>query len=340
VSSIAGVRALARALPYSAVKAALINYTARQALALAPKHIRVNAIAPGSVEFPGGTWDQRRTSQPELYQATLETRGVDTGDRKRLPKSLFSCPVIWRAGSPDSQSSWTVANRCRIGGRLEPLPCSEPEHQMTQDMPAAPLTRDLIVGSWRMVSWVTRDIETGEQRDALGPNPDGVAVYSPERVFVPDRDERSETACTAAADGAGEARSVRNDVRLLGPLHRFPRSDRPSRRPQLERGVDRNRPSAAGQTRWRYSNDLLPSGTEPVRRAPDHSRGRLQEGRARVSQDAGLSSGTAQVELGSSRRVSPPILKIVSRAWLDDREFCTAKLFTSGSRELFWGIQL
>jgi hypothetical protein len=53
---------------------------------------------------------------------------------------------------------------------------------MTQDPAAAPLTRDVILGSWRMASWVTRDIETGERRDALGPNPDGIVVYSPERV--------------------------------------------------------------------------------------------------------------------------------------------------------------
>ena len=37
-----------------------------------PKRIRVNAIAPGSIEFAGGVWDSRRTSDPKLYQATLE----------------------------------------------------------------------------------------------------------------------------------------------------------------------------------------------------------------------------------------------------------------------------
>jgi 3-oxoacyl-[acyl-carrier protein] reductase len=60
-----------RSLPYAAVKAAVINYTMGQALALAAKRIRVNAIAPGSIEFPGGVWDQRRKSEPELYRRTL-----------------------------------------------------------------------------------------------------------------------------------------------------------------------------------------------------------------------------------------------------------------------------
>ena len=36
-----------RLLPYASVKAALVNYTMGQGLALAPKRIRVNAIAPG-----------------------------------------------------------------------------------------------------------------------------------------------------------------------------------------------------------------------------------------------------------------------------------------------------
>jgi 3-oxoacyl-[acyl-carrier protein] reductase len=33
----------------------MVNYTQSQALMYAAKKIRVNAIAPGSIEFPGGT---------------------------------------------------------------------------------------------------------------------------------------------------------------------------------------------------------------------------------------------------------------------------------------------
>jgi 3-oxoacyl-[acyl-carrier protein] reductase len=71
IASIAGVTGLARGLPYAAVKAAIVNYTKGQALALAAKNIRVNAIAPGSIEFPGGIWDQRRTAHPGLYRETV-----------------------------------------------------------------------------------------------------------------------------------------------------------------------------------------------------------------------------------------------------------------------------
>jgi len=73
ISSISGLMAVPRSLPYAAIKAAVINYTMGQGLALAPKQIRVNCIAPGSIEFPGGTWESRKTEQPELYQRTLES---------------------------------------------------------------------------------------------------------------------------------------------------------------------------------------------------------------------------------------------------------------------------
>jgi 3-oxoacyl-[acyl-carrier protein] reductase len=71
VSSISGYRASARTPAYAAVKALLINYTASQAAMYAPKGIRANAVAPGSIEFPGGSWEARRTSDPQLYGRIL-----------------------------------------------------------------------------------------------------------------------------------------------------------------------------------------------------------------------------------------------------------------------------
>ena len=73
ISSISGYRASTRTPSYAAVKAALINYTMSQALMLAPKKIRVNAIAPGSIEFPGGIWAERKAANPQLYQAVLRS---------------------------------------------------------------------------------------------------------------------------------------------------------------------------------------------------------------------------------------------------------------------------
>lgn len=70
-TSISGLGPSVRTPAYAAVKALVINYTASQAAALAPDGVRVNAIAPGSIEFPGGTWEKRRTEDPALYGRIL-----------------------------------------------------------------------------------------------------------------------------------------------------------------------------------------------------------------------------------------------------------------------------
>ena len=71
VSSISGYRPSLRTPAYAAVKALLINYTQSQAAMYAAKGIRANAVAPGSIEFPGGSWEARKTSDPKLYNAIL-----------------------------------------------------------------------------------------------------------------------------------------------------------------------------------------------------------------------------------------------------------------------------
>ncbi len=81
-ASIAAFHASPRSAPYAAAKAALIQYTTSQALVLAKDRIRVNAIAPGSIEFDDGLWDRRRASDPELYARTLS----------RIPFGRFGRP--------------------------------------------------------------------------------------------------------------------------------------------------------------------------------------------------------------------------------------------------------
>lgn len=71
ITSISAMRATKRNPPYGAIKAAVIHYTASQARTLAARGIRANAVAPGSVEFPGGTWERRRTEDPALYNSTM-----------------------------------------------------------------------------------------------------------------------------------------------------------------------------------------------------------------------------------------------------------------------------
>ncbi len=56
---------------YAAAKAALISHSKTLALALAPRKIRVNVLAPGSIEFPGGLWEAARLNDPPLYARVL-----------------------------------------------------------------------------------------------------------------------------------------------------------------------------------------------------------------------------------------------------------------------------
>lgn len=67
ISSINALRPTPRAAAYSTAKAALNYYTVTLASELAAERIRVNAVAPGSIEFPGGLWDRRREAEPALY---------------------------------------------------------------------------------------------------------------------------------------------------------------------------------------------------------------------------------------------------------------------------------
>ena len=70
ISSISGIGPAGN-IPYGAVKAAVIQLTQSHALAFAKQRIRVNCIAPGSIYFPGGVWEQRKANTPEVYDRTL-----------------------------------------------------------------------------------------------------------------------------------------------------------------------------------------------------------------------------------------------------------------------------
>jgi 3-oxoacyl-[acyl-carrier protein] reductase len=91
IASISGLRPATRTPPYGAVKAALIHYTATSAALLARKGIRVNSIAPGAIEFPGGIWDRRRVEMPELYRQLVA--GIPFG-RMGRPEEVASVALF------------------------------------------------------------------------------------------------------------------------------------------------------------------------------------------------------------------------------------------------------
>jgi 3-oxoacyl-[acyl-carrier protein] reductase len=70
ISSITGMRPAPRTA-YAVAKAAEIHLAATAAAELGPAGIRVNAVSPGSIMFPGGGWDRFRAENPQDFAAFL-----------------------------------------------------------------------------------------------------------------------------------------------------------------------------------------------------------------------------------------------------------------------------
>lgn len=68
---------------YNVVKAAENALAKSMARQLAPQGIRVNAVAPGSIIFPGGSWERRVREQPERMEAFV---------RDEMPLGRFGRP--------------------------------------------------------------------------------------------------------------------------------------------------------------------------------------------------------------------------------------------------------
>ncbi|MCY4489360.1 MAG: SDR family NAD(P)-dependent oxidoreductase [Deltaproteobacteria bacterium] len=70
-------------MTYNAAKAAMISLSKEMARELASDGVRVNSVAPGSILFPGGSWERRRREQPVEIAAFVE---------RELPAGRFGKP--------------------------------------------------------------------------------------------------------------------------------------------------------------------------------------------------------------------------------------------------------
>ena len=70
-------------MTYNAVKAAEISLAKAMAQQLARENIRVNSVAPGSIRFPGGSWDRRVQDDPA---------GMREFVKRELPFGRFGRP--------------------------------------------------------------------------------------------------------------------------------------------------------------------------------------------------------------------------------------------------------
>ena len=57
---------------YGAMKAALLFYMKSLSRKLGKKGIRVNAVSPGPIYFPGGFWEEVERNSPDVFRAVVE----------------------------------------------------------------------------------------------------------------------------------------------------------------------------------------------------------------------------------------------------------------------------
>jgi len=83
ISSIAGVEAIGAPIPYGAAKAALGSAVKSWSRLVGPDGVRVNAVVPGNVLFPGGTWERKLSEKPQFYADYI---------RSEVPLQRFAKP--------------------------------------------------------------------------------------------------------------------------------------------------------------------------------------------------------------------------------------------------------
>ena len=109
ISSGSGMNPSVRTPAYGAAKGAVIHYTRTQAATLATKGIRVNCVAPGSIEFAGGGWERRKSEEPELYNQVLASMPA-----KRLGRPEEVASVVLFLASP--LAIWVTAQVIGVNG--------------------------------------------------------------------------------------------------------------------------------------------------------------------------------------------------------------------------------
>jgi 3-oxoacyl-[acyl-carrier protein] reductase len=109
ISSIYG-REAGGPIAYNAAKAALISLTKMLAREFAPKHIRVNSIAPGSIIYPGGVWEQIFKENP-AFERDFISHDFPAGRLGRPEEVAYAVVML---SSP--KASWITGATLPVDG--------------------------------------------------------------------------------------------------------------------------------------------------------------------------------------------------------------------------------
>jgi len=109
VSSIGGLRASTVIGAYCISKAADFQLARNLAAEWGPFGIRVNCIAPGSIEFPGGLWEKRRLAGDPLYTRILA--GIPFG-RLGTPEEVADVALFLAS----SHARWVTGQTIAVDG--------------------------------------------------------------------------------------------------------------------------------------------------------------------------------------------------------------------------------
>jgi 3-oxoacyl-[acyl-carrier protein] reductase len=83
ISSIAGAESIGAPIPYGAAKAAIEMTMKSLSRLVGPQGIRVNAVSPGNVLFPGGSWERKLEDRREFFEEMVQ---------REVPLQRFASP--------------------------------------------------------------------------------------------------------------------------------------------------------------------------------------------------------------------------------------------------------
>ena len=83
ISSIAATEAIGAPIPYSAAKAAIEMTMKSLSRLVGPQGVRVHAVSPGNVLFPGGSWEKKLVDRREFFEEMIQ---------REVPLQRFASP--------------------------------------------------------------------------------------------------------------------------------------------------------------------------------------------------------------------------------------------------------